>query len=90
MNAGTQFGTYQAKLKFAPADELKVSVNGQPYTNGTVQYDPATGVVVFDKDNGVLQNNVVISVEATLEYYLDYNHVQAKSFDIEVTLMKER
>ena len=82
LNNGRNFGTYQAELKFAPVDEL--------YTNGTVHYDPATGVVVFDKDNGVLQNNVVISVEATLEYYLDYNHVQAKSFDIEVTLMKER
>ena len=76
---------YAASITFG--DEVKVYVNGvedKYYSPTKYEYDAAAGTIEFIGDDADLINPVEFEVEATLEYVLDYNHVQSRTIAVKV------
>ena len=59
------------------------------YTNAYVNYDAATGVLTYLGENGVLQNDLVITVPVTLHHKLDYNKVEIKEANVTIIINKQ-
>ena len=59
------------------------------YTNAYVDYDATTGVLTYLGENGVLQNDLVITVPVTLHHKLDYNKVKIKEANVTIIINKQ-
>ena len=74
---------YDAVLSFCDKSEVVVEVQvGGTYT-GIWDFDPVTGIFTFDGDNLMLQNNLHVTIKASIDYQLDYNGVVATDKDHE-------
>ena len=74
---------YDAVLSFCDKSEVVVEVqDGGTYT-GIWDFDPVTGIFTFDGDNLMLQNNLHVTIKASIDYQLDYNGVVATDKDHE-------
>ena len=90
---------YDAVLKFCDKSEVVVEVqDGGTYT-GIWDFDPVTGIFTFDGDNLMLQNNLQVTIKASIDYQLDYNGVVAtdkahegnnKNIEIKFTIKAEK
>ena len=90
---------YDAVLKFCDKSEVVVEVqDGGTYT-GIWDFDPVTGIFTFDGDNLMLQNNLQVTIKASINYQLDYNGVVAtdkahegnnKNIEIKFTIKAEK
>ncbi len=77
---------YQPEITFG-TPECQIKDGG--YLNADITFDPNTGVLIFGKDNGVLQNDIMISIPVTLGHKMDYNGVDAKTATISITIKKQ-
>ena len=90
---------YDAVLSFCDKSEVVVEVqDGGTYT-GIWDFDPVTGIFTFDGDNLMLQNNLQVTIKASIDYQLDYNGVVAtdkahegnnKNIEIKFTIKAEK
>lgn len=68
---------------------VSVTVDGMDVTNVNYSLNNAEGLLTYKAENAQYKKPVVITVQATMTYYLDYNHKQQYVINIPVQFVEK-
>ena len=87
MLTNSELTKYQPEFDYG---KITYQVMDGPYTNAAATFDSTTGVFTFDGDNGVLQNDLIVTIPVTLRHTMDYNGVEAHEETITIIFKAQR
>ena len=82
VNANPAMQLYGAELVFAAMPKA-TSAGAEVVLNG---YNSENGTLTYHQESGEIANPIYVEIDVTLNYYLDYNHVDARKTTLKLKI----